>query len=105
MTAIAVCLLIGFLAWRVERLVRPLVQKKAAALEAQTAIEERRGAAPPAPDPMPGDLLALADKESEPWAREQTLKALRESYEATGDWGQVKHHAVTNILSGRWPRP
>lgn len=42
-----------------------------------------------APD-VPQDLVALAMTESESWAQEETLKAMRERYELAKDWNMVR---------------
>lgn len=46
----------------------------------------------PAPDGVvvPEDLVAVALTESEPWAQEEMLKAMRERYEVYGDWNRVR---------------
>lgn len=47
-----------------------------------------------APDPkdapVPDDLVALAMTHSEPWAQEDTLKAMRERYAELQDWQKVR---------------
>lgn len=40
-------------------------------------------------EPIPGHLLALAGRESEPWAREQVLQTIREHYDELRDWDRV----------------
>lgn len=45
---------------------------------------------PLAPVEVPDDLLALANQEREPWAQEETLRAMRERYEISGDWNMVR---------------
>ena len=39
---------------------------------------------------VPEDLVALAMTESELWAQEEMLKAMREKYELYGDWNRVR---------------
>jgi hypothetical protein len=39
---------------------------------------------------VPEDLVAVALTESEPWAQEEMLKAMREKYELYGDWNRVR---------------
>ena len=46
-------------------------------------------------DPMPSDLVLLAQRESEPWAREQTLAALSDQYDRLQDWDRVREVLVT----------
>lgn len=48
---------------------------------------------------MPADLLAIALSQSEPWAREQTMRWLAESYETTKDWGRVRTMFLSQQLS------
>ena len=45
---------------------------------------------PLAPVEVPDDLVALANQERESWAQEETLRAMRERYEALGDWNLVR---------------
>jgi hypothetical protein len=40
--------------------------------------------------PLPPDLAAFADQESEPWAREQVTDALRETYAEHRTWDAVR---------------
>lgn len=40
--------------------------------------------------PLPRDLAALADMESEPWAREQVADAWRETYAEHRSWDAVR---------------
>lgn len=46
----------------------------------------------PAPEDVavPEDLVALAMTHSEPWAQEDTLKAMRERYAELKDWQKVR---------------
>lgn len=44
----------------------------------------------PAEVPVPEDLVALALTHSEPWAQEDTLKAMRERYAELKDWQKVR---------------
>lgn len=39
---------------------------------------------------VPDDLIALASEERETWAQEETLRAMRERYELSGDWNVVR---------------
>lgn len=45
---------------------------------------------PLAPVDVPDDLLALAAQERELWAQEETLRAIRERYDALKDWNMVR---------------
>ena len=40
--------------------------------------------------PMPSDLIEVAERESELWAKESTLKNMFEAYETTRDWDVVR---------------
>lgn len=44
-------------------------------------------------EPLPMDLLMLAQRESEPWARESAVKSMYELYENVRDW---------NVVRGMW---
>jgi hypothetical protein len=39
---------------------------------------------------IPDDLMALAMQYPEPWAQDDTLKVIRERYEALKDWNRVR---------------
>ena len=39
---------------------------------------------------VPEDLVALAMTEQEAWAQEETIRAMRERYEALKDWNLVR---------------
>jgi hypothetical protein len=59
----------------------------------------RESLLPPPPPAIPDDLAALAFSETEPWAKEETLRAIREKYEEYHDWSKVR------IAFGVAPRP
>lgn len=42
------------------------------------------------PDAMPQALLDVAMSYTDDWAKEQSLKAMRELYDTTKDWGAVQ---------------
>jgi hypothetical protein len=50
----------------------------------------------PAPPPqptvveIPEDLLAVALQETETWAQEEVIRAIREKYELFSDWNRVR---------------
>ena len=46
----------------------------------------------PAPEGVvvPEDLVAVAMTESETWAQEELLKAMKEKYDLYGDWNRVR---------------
>lgn len=69
--------------WRVTRTAEAVVDRWA------TAFAPVRPA-PAIPTPLPQDLLALALSHTEDWAREETMKAMRERYELTPDWNAVR---------------
>lgn len=54
------------------------------------AWREAQAMDPLAPVEVPDDLVALANQERETWAQEETLRAMRERYEALGDWNLVR---------------
>jgi hypothetical protein len=39
---------------------------------------------------IPEDLLAVALQETETWAQEEVIRAIREKYELFGDWNRVR---------------
>jgi len=39
---------------------------------------------------IPPDLVAIAYNETEEWAQEEVLRAIREKYEALNDWNRVR---------------
>jgi hypothetical protein len=59
---------------------------------ALAVIEARDARAAQTPEKVrvPADLMALADGESEPWAKEQLRTSLREAYEELGNWNDVR---------------
>lgn len=50
----------------------------------------KQASAPLVPVEVPEDLVALASEERELWAQEETLRAMRERYDALGDWNKVR---------------
>ena len=44
--------------------------------------------------PIPMDLVNVAALESEPWAREEALKAMTEQYAELGSWDEVRHQHI-----------
>lgn len=50
-----------------------------------------RNAGNPEPDvTVPEDLIAFALSQSEQWAQEETLQAIRQSYDKWKDWNRVR---------------
>lgn len=47
---------------------------------------------PPAPQvvEIPEDLVAVAMQETEAWAQEEVVRAIREKYELFADWNRVR---------------
>ena len=98
--------LLGFGVWRLETVLRntlipflsPLAKRYVAVQERLAVVEEQkvRPKTPPRTPgtAMPQELMQLANKESSPWAREDTIKALTEAYEQAGDWEAVKRNAL-----------
>jgi hypothetical protein len=39
---------------------------------------------------IPDDLLGVALQETEAWAQEEVIRAIREKYELFGDWNRVR---------------
>lgn len=80
MTGFWLCVAVALVLWRGEILLRLYWTRQDALLKGDT----------PEKVEMPQDLLHLAQRESAPWAREQTLEAMQEKYRLTGDWNQVR---------------
>lgn len=90
MGTLAVCVVVLALWWRAE----PLLSRLIAVLEARTA-HATRPAVPLEEITVPDDLVRLAKRESEKWAQESTLTAMREAYKhASGEpaerWEKVR---------------
>lgn len=81
---VAALVLAGTLSWTFVQGVR-LAERLTAAFEQRAKRPE-----PPKKPEIPADLLSDALTESEAWAREDRLKALRELYETTGSWERVR---------------
>jgi hypothetical protein len=56
----------------------------------QFAPRAARAVVEEAPAEVPDDLVALALQQSETWAQEDTVKAMREKYELAKDWNLVR---------------
>ena len=76
---LAICWTLIYLA----RLFHPLLDRRIRAAEPTPATK-------PA-DPIPSDLVMTAMNWTDPWAREQALKAMSDLYEQTGSWDSVRH--------------
>ena len=96
-SVLAVCLTVLYLAWRAERLwLRARPQIPAAQMRIDRTEEFVTDPAAHAlantlsVDPIPLDLMLLAGKESETWARESALKSMYELYDNVKDWNVVR---------------
>lgn len=63
---------------------------RAEKLAARHRAEADAANAPDLPVEIPEDLLALAMTEQEVWAQEETVRVMRERYEALKDWNKVR---------------
>ena len=64
--------------------------RQAVAVAAVRETDSKPSPLPPVPVEVPEDLIALASQERELWAQEETLRAMRERYDALGDWNRVR---------------
>ncbi len=48
---------------------------------------------------MPDDLLALAERETEKWAREELKEQIAERYLALRDWNQVRRAFGVGVIA------
>jgi len=65
----------------------------AVAWERVASLQHRPPVAPaidPAIVEIPDDLLGVALQETEAWAQEEVIRAIREKYELFGDWNRVR---------------
>lgn len=62
----------------------------AVAWERVAALQVPGLPSPPAVVEIPEDLLAVAMQETETWAQEEVIRAIREKYELFGDWNRVR---------------
>jgi hypothetical protein len=69
----------AYAGWRLAAVVELFAPVRAS--EAADAIEDVD---------IPEDLVALAMTQSEGWAQEDTIKAIRERYEQLRDWNRVR---------------
>lgn len=74
--------------WRVAQVVERVGLAFVDRLKDFTPVRE--SLAPPAPAQIPDDLAALAFSETEAWAKEEVLRAVREKYEEYHDWQKVR---------------
>lgn len=97
MIALAIVALCAMVWWRVETVARLFITARASERarelvlqERDLAIRERVQAEPREPDPIPPDLMALVMQESEPFAQDDILKVIRETYRESQDWNTAR---------------
>ncbi len=88
--ALALFASVGVVVWRLEPLLRSYLDRTAQVSEQRVAIERDVQAAPPKRPMLPPDLEAIADQETQPWAREQLRAAIQDDFELLGDWDNVR---------------
>lgn len=81
----------ALLVWRAEHVVAAVLQHQRERDDRRMKLDEAVKAAPPKKEPLPPDLLMIADQYSEPWAREQVRAAIQDQYEDAGDWDAVRN--------------
>jgi hypothetical protein len=75
----------------------PLVERWLSLRETEFAEAHKPAPAPKEVPILPPDLVAAANRESEPWAREAAAAALQElGIKLDGDWGKVRAYALTD---------
>lgn len=93
---LAVVACVALITWRVEVTVNrylPTYLAHVTSTEARTvALAEAATQPTPPKVPLPGDLEAIANRETEGWAREQVRAAIQDDYEAHQDWDKVRSH-------------
>jgi len=105
---IAVLALGALIVWRTEAVLRTAIPVVRSVVERKLAVEERLAAVEEAKirprekqarEPgMPPQLLRMAMQESEPWARQDAVRAMSELAELTGgDWDKVQQNAILGI--------
>jgi hypothetical protein len=86
---------------------RARADRELALKEREVRIAERRAPTltPPDPSAFPKDLFAMANGESEEWAREDMQALISEGYlEAGGDWQRANQYVGARIASQRSSR-
>lgn len=78
--------------WEWEKMKFQLEQDNQKRLEAKQDAKAKRVASPP-----PINLLSLALRESEGWAREQAVQQMYELYQQHGDWLTVEKILVSGL--------
>lgn len=96
MLALALVACVGVIVWRLEGVVHrylPTYLAHVTATQSRTvALQEAATMPTPPKAPLPGDLEAIANRETEPWAREQVRAAIQDDYDAHQDWDKVRSH-------------
>lgn len=80
---LAVLLIVG---WRAERVVREKLALEARKVALQEAAASQQ---PKVSAEIPPGLLAIAESETEPWARDHVTRRMRELYVELRDWNRV----------------
>jgi hypothetical protein len=88
--ALALVLSVWAVVWRTEVLLRLFVPDLLAQRAQLIALSEQAVTAAPEREPLPPDLEAIADRETEPWAREQVRAAILDDYAERQDWDEVR---------------
>lgn len=97
MLAYAILALVAVIWWRGEVLTRAALAERVRAGDREYALRarevtmmERLKAEPREPEPIPPDLMALVLAESEPFAQDDILKVIRQTYSETQDWNMAR---------------
>lgn len=86
---------------------RDRANRELALKEREVAITERRSPTltPPDLSTFPKDLLAMANNESEEWARDDAQAVIAEAYlETGGDWTRAANYVGSRVMSQRESR-
>lgn len=94
--ALALIACVALVVWRLEGVVHAYLPSYLAHVTATqarvVAVQEAAAATRPPKEPLPGDLEAIANRETESWAREQVRAAIQDDFEAHQDWDKVRSH-------------
>jgi hypothetical protein len=94
--ALALLACVVVVVWRLEAAVDrylPTYLAHVTSTQARTvALAEAATKPSPPKPPLPGDLEAIANRETEGWAREQVRAAIQDDFEAHQDWDKVRAH-------------
>ncbi len=85
------------LAWRAEAVIRHKWAREEQYWE--KSAEPTVSALDPDDEAIPGDLVRMAMNESETWARESLLKAIRDLYSTTRNWDTVRQRIITSATT------